>query len=157
MKSLLLFTLLLFFGNYSAEAQKKEEINWLNWNQLENALEETPKPVFLFFEADWCVYCKKIEREVFTKASVITTLNKQYYALKMDAESTENIAFDGVIFTNEQARTQRNGIHELPLLLASREGVPFSLPATVILDKQFSVQQRVFEYYTSAQLLAMLD
>jgi len=157
MKNSLIWCILFFFGIVSAEAQDSGKINWQTWSQLEEALLKEPKPVFLFFEADWCAYCKKIKREVFTKKEVIKRLNKGYYSLKMNAESTESIQFDGITFTNEQAKTQRNGVHQLPLLLASREGKTFSLPATLILDKDFNVKQRVFEYYTSSHLLDILD
>lgn len=152
-----LFALFYFYvGSISAEAQKQQEINWKSWSELEEAIRNEPKPVFLFFEAEWCAYCKKIKREVFTKKQVIKKLNNNYYTLKMDVERQDTIYFDGVSFINEQARTQRNGIHQLPLLFASREAKTFSLPATVILDKQFEVVQRVFEYYTSEELMGFL-
>lgn len=155
-KILVLITFTCFLAT-SAVAQNQETIEWKSWGELEEALQEKPKPVFLFFEADWCVYCKKIRREVFTKQKVINQINTNYYALKMDVETSETIQFDGTSFENKQAKTQRNGIHELPLLLASRENVPFSLPATLILDSTFKVRQRVFEYYTSAELLELLN
>ncbi len=137
-------------------AQQKEEIHWKTFPALEDALKEKQKPVFIFFYADWCAYCKKIKRWVFTNAQVIEKLNTEYYAVMMDAESKESIAFDGKTFSNEQAKTQRNGIHEIPLLLASRNDIPFSLPATVILTEDFEVKKRVFEYYTSEEILEML-
>ncbi|QLE00954.1 thioredoxin family protein [Galbibacter sp. BG1] len=137
-------------------AQQKEEIHWKTFPALEEALKEEQKPVFIFFYADWCAYCKKIKRQVFTNPQVIEKLNTDYYAVMMDAESKERIAFDGKTFSNEQAKTQRNGIHEIPLLLASRNDIPFSLPATVILTKDFKVKKRVFEYYTSEEILEML-
>jgi hypothetical protein len=74
----------------------------------------------------------------------------------MDVEQTDTITFESVNFINKQALTQRNGVHEIPLLLASRKGFPFSLPATVILNKDFTLKDRFFEYYTSKLLLNFL-
>lgn len=74
----------------------------------------------------------------------------------MDVERTDTISFEGAKFANKQALTKRNGVHEIPLLLASREGIPFSLPATIILNKDFTLKERIFEYYTSKQLLKIL-
>jgi len=135
---------------------QNEHINWLSFEQLDVALAEKPKPVFIFFHAEWCSYCKKIEREIFTKPEVIKKLNTKYYAVEMDVERTDTITFEGEQFTNKQALTKRNGVHEIPLLLASREGFPFSLPATVILNSDFTLKERLFEYYTSKQLLNFL-
>tara|TARA_R100000935_G_C2809144_1_gene154155 strand:+ start:74 stop:511 length:438 start_codon:yes stop_codon:yes gene_type:complete len=139
-----------------ATAQNKDKINWITWNELEQALQKKPKPVFIFFHAKWCAYCKKIKREIFPKEEVVKKINSEYYAVEMDVEVTDTISFDKVKFMNKQSLTQRNGIHELPLLLASRKNAPFSLPATIILDKKFTVRTRVFEYYTSKQLLEIL-
>ena len=150
---LLIFLLGLF---YPLRAQQNQEINWLTWEELDRALEENPKPVFIFFHAEWCAYCKKIEREIFTKEKVIEKLNKKYYAVEMDVETEDTIHFDGQKFSNIQANTKRNGVHQLPLLLASRKNAPFSLPVTLIFDKDFRLQKRVFEYYTSKELLQML-
>jgi thioredoxin-related protein len=152
----LCFLFLLFCGLYIAKAQEKESINWKSWNQLEEALKVEPKPVFIFFHADWCVYCKKIERQIFTNPAVIQKINESYYAVEMDVERTDTITFDGTDFTNKQALKQRNGIHEIALLLASRDQVPFSLPATILLNTDFTVKNRLFEYYTSNKLLKSL-
>ncbi|MDT0675283.1 thioredoxin family protein [Autumnicola musiva] len=147
-----IFTLVFSISN----AQNSDEINWKTWPKLEQALQNEPKPVFIFFHAEWCAYCKKIEREVFTNKEVIKKINSDYYAVEMDVETTDTISFDNIEFINKQSLIQRNGVHQLPLLLASRNGVPFSLPATVILDRQFAVKKRIFEYYTSKQLLSIL-
>ncbi len=151
---LLLFFLLVY---PVVNAQVKAEINWKSWSELEQALEEESKPVFIFFHAEWCAYCKKIEREIFTNPEVINKINSSYYAVEMDVETTDTIHFDNIEFVNKQALKQRNGVHQLPLLLASRKGIPFSLPATIILDKDFAVKKRLFEYYTSTELLNTLS
>jgi thioredoxin-related protein len=150
------FLFLLFCGLYIVKAQKKESINWKSWNQLEETLKVEPTPVFIFFHAEWCVYCKKIERQIFTNPAIIQKINESYYAVEMDVERTDTITFDGTDFTNKQALKQRNGIHEIALLLASRDQVPFSLPATILLNTDFTVKNRLFEYYTSNKLLKSL-
>jgi len=157
MKTTYFILLIFIFGlSYPLRSQQNEEINWLTWEELDRALEENPKPVFIFFHAEWCAYCKKIEREIFTKKEVIGKLNKKYYAVEMDVETEDTIHFDGQKFSNMQSKTKRNGVHQLPLLLASRKNAPFSLPVTLIFDKDFRLQKRVFEYYTSKEMLQML-
>lgn len=154
---LLVFLCVAILGTASLFGQQKETVHWLSWQELEQALDEEPKPVFMFFTAQWCGYCKKIKREVFTKTEVITKINSEYYALEMDVESMDSIWFDNQWFVNEQAKTRRNGVHQLPLLLASRERYPFSLPATLFLHSDFTVRERVFQYYTSKKLMKLLD
>ncbi|WP_028377220.1 thioredoxin family protein [Leeuwenhoekiella sp. MAR_2009_132] len=151
------FILLLIVCCGSLAAQDRAQINWISWEQLEDSLVEKPKKTFIFFHADWCAYCKKIDRVVFTKPEVIKKINKEFYALRMNVETTDTIHFDGQIFTNKQHLTKRNGVHELPLLQATRPNKPFSLPVTLIFNKDFTVEKRIFEYYTSGLLLGFLD
>jgi len=139
-----------------AFSQNDDGIQWVTWEKLEQSLEEQPKPVLIYFHADWCAYCKKLDREVFTNIKVIEKINRDYYAVEMDVETLDTIVFDGVTFVNEQVKTKRNPIHELPLLLASRDDEVFSLPATLFFDVNFVIRERVFNYYTAKQLLDRL-
>ncbi|MBT0607250.1 thioredoxin family protein [Aequorivita echinoideorum] len=149
-------TILFITISMNCFSQETIKIQWKSWNELESALREKPKPVLLFFHTKWCVYCKKMQREVFTNKKIIKKMNEEYYAVEMDAESVEKIVFDGVEFINTEALKKRNGIHQIPLLLASREDQPFVLPATIILDANFKIKQRFFEYLSSEKLLQIL-
>lgn len=155
MKTSFIYILIMLLGT-TLFAQQQTGIHWKTWSELEQALDSDPKPVFVYFHADWCTYCKKMEREVFTKQPVIDKINADYYAVHMDVESTDPITFDGVTFINEQAKTHRNGIHQLPLLLASPTHESLTLPATLIFDRDFALKTKVFTYYTSKQLLKTL-
>jgi len=132
-------------------------INWLSFEQLEDSLAVKPKKVFIDFYAHWCVYCKKMEKVAYKNPEVIARLNSEYYAVKMNAETTETIVFDGQKFENKDHRKKRNAIHDIPLLLASREGKSFSLPAIVLLDKSFRVTNRYFEYIPPNKMLDLLE
>ncbi len=137
-------------------SQQDNTIHWLTFEQLEDSLATKPKKVFIDFYADWCVYCKKMDKAAFKDASVISKLNSEYYAVKMNVESTDTIVFGGEIFINKQWGKKRNATHEIPLLLASRKNYPFSLPAIVVLNDKFEVTERYFEYLDSKRLLKAL-
>lgn len=141
----------------TATFAQKEKINWISFEQLDDSLSVKPKKVFIYFYADWCVYCKKMEQSVFKNSKVISLLNDEYYTIKMNAESKEEIIFEGTKFINEQVGKNRNPTHQIPLLLASRKNQPFSLPAMVVLDENFKVTKRCFEYLSSKQLFQILN
>jgi thiol-disulfide isomerase/thioredoxin len=140
--------------NLHAQEQK---VRWLTFKQLQDSLAVKPKKVFIDFYAEWCAYCKKMEQATYKNLDVISKLNQEYYAVKMDAESRDTILFDGKKFKNKSYGKKRNAVHDIPLLLASREGAPFSLPAIVLLDESFRVTNRYFEYIAPKKMLSLLE
>lgn len=135
---------------------QKQEVEWLSFEQLEDSLLIKPKKVLLFFNADWCAYCKKMEKAAFKDSKVVSKLRSNYYAVKMDAEATDTIYFGGQRYINSEVGKKRNPIHQIPKLLASREGIPFSVPAIVILDTEFKVISRYFEYLSPKEMYSVL-
>ncbi|MEM7381678.1 MAG: thioredoxin fold domain-containing protein, partial [Bacteroidota bacterium] len=138
------------------EAQQNQ-IEWISFEQLEDSLSVKPKKVFIDFYADWCAYCKKMEKAAFKDSKVLSTLKRDYYAIKLNAETTDTITFGGGTYTNKELGKKRNPTHEIPLLLASRKNYPFSLPAIVILNEKFEVTDRYFEYLSPKQLKKVLE
>ncbi len=160
MKQIKLITslfVLLYLVPITLFAQKKEQIQWITFEQLDDSLKIKPKKVFIDFYAEWYSYCKKMDRVALTKPAIIKKLNKEYYSVKMNVETKDTILFDGVVFTNRNHLTSRNPVHEIPLLLASRNKKSFSLPAIVILDKKFRVSKRYFEYLSPERLSNALE
>jgi thiol-disulfide isomerase/thioredoxin len=156
MKRILLYCILTFALFSKRAKAQNTKINWITFEQLEDSLKTNPKKVFISFHADWCVFCKKMDKVAFQDDEVITELNTNYYAVKMNAESKEVIIFDGKKYSNQYIGKSRKPTHDIPLLLASRKAKPFSLPANLVLDKNFIIKERSFEYLSPKALLSML-
>lgn len=149
------FVIAYFFLCIRLSAQEKEVIQWLSFDQLDDSLAVQPKKVFVDFYTTWCTYCRKMDRVVFTKPEVVKTLNASYYAVRMDAETTDTIYFEGQPFINAQTGKKRNAIHQLTEILALRNG-QFTPPTLIILDEEFNITNRFFEYMDSKKLLEAL-
>lgn len=134
----------------------KPKVNWLTFEQLETALAQEPKNVIIHFYADWCSYCKKMERVVYTKPSIIAAINNNYYAVKFNVESKDTIRFGGKEFINRNLGKRRRAYHEIPEFLAGRKGKKLALPATVILDENFNIKNRYYRYVSPKEMLTIL-
>ena len=137
-------------------AQDPRSINWMTFGEMEAAFAREPKMVFIDFWADWCGVCKRMDRYVFSKPEVMARLNEEFYAVKMDAETTDTIHFGGKQFVNHTVNDRRIGFHELAVLLGKNEDGQFSLPLMVIYDSRFQLVRRIDRYTHSKAFLEIL-
>lgn len=56
-----------------------------------NAARSLKRPVLIKFEAEWCEWCKKLDREVFAQPQIIKTL-ENYVCIKVDVDKQRNTA-----------------------------------------------------------------
>ncbi|MBN1442919.1 MAG: thioredoxin family protein [Planctomycetes bacterium] len=69
-----------------------ELIPW--FRDLEKAFEEarkSEKPLMVDFEADWCVWCKKLDRETYGDERVIRFVRANFIAVKVDADKQPDV------------------------------------------------------------------
>ena len=65
-------------------------------NEALAAQEKEPKKIFMDVYTKWCGPCKMLDRNTFSDKKVIEFVNKNYYAVKFNAEGTEEITFEDV-------------------------------------------------------------
>ncbi|MFZ5571992.1 MAG: thioredoxin family protein [Thermodesulfobacteriota bacterium] len=67
----------------------------IRWQPFESGLaagEREDKKIFLHFYADWCRYCKIMQKETFTDPAVIQYLNEHFIAIKINSEQDKERA-----------------------------------------------------------------
>ncbi len=147
--------LTIFMIGQNSFAQTSETINWLSFQQLNDSMKVKPKKVFVNFYASWCVFCKKMERTTFTDTALAKTFRDDFYAVKMNVETKDTIWFGEKFFVNKRAN-RVNPVHEIPLLMAKQKNKPFSLPAFVLLDENFTAVGRYFQFLSEEELVFLL-
>lgn len=95
--ALLLTAVILIACPGNSESQKKPNttVKWESFNTgLSKAIKEK-KPVIIDFYADWCHWCKVMDRETFSNEEVVKLLSRDFIAIRLDMEKSETITYSG--------------------------------------------------------------
>ena len=113
-------------NDVAANAAKRTaagEIAWMTWDEAVKANEKAPKKIFIDFYTDWCGWCKKMDKSTFVDPGVVDYVNRNFYAVKFNAEQKEDVVFKGTTFSYTAGG--RGGFHKLAYeLLDGRLGYP---------------------------------
>ena len=76
----------LIFSQSFETTSNADKLEWhTNIGEVHELSKATNKPVFAFFTgSDWCIWCKKLQKEVFAKPEFIEWANKNVILLELD-------------------------------------------------------------------------
>jgi thioredoxin-related protein len=78
---------------YSSNANADDGgIQWVSYDEGRQRGEAENKKVFLVFNADWCRYCLKMEKETFRNPTVIAYINRNFVPVSVDSDREQAIA-----------------------------------------------------------------
>lgn len=130
MKKLFLIFVLVLPLNIVAQ-----EPEWISFVEAVQRNSTEPKKFFIDIYTDWCGWCKKMDAATFHHPEIAKYLSENFYTVKLDAEMTDVIVFNGDTMTLVQGYG-RKGTHELALRLMNGRA---SYPTIVYLDEQLGM------------------
>lgn len=142
MKSIILAILVLASVSFSAPYQPisekpfNEDIEWLSWEEVSQRASNEKRKIMVDLYTDWCGWCKKMDAATFEQDYISSFINKNYYAVKFNAEMKEDVVFKGKTYSFV-ARGQR-GYHELASEITRGR---LGYPTVVFLDEDMEVIQ----------------
>ncbi len=86
----------------------QDSITWYSMQQAQKLAKEHQKKVLIYAGASWCVYCQKMDQEVFPKQRVIDSLTAYYYGVRLDIESRRPMVFNGERMTQFRFARKHN-------------------------------------------------
>jgi thioredoxin-related protein len=150
--SLLIFLLAPLFSfsqNKLKEPNTPDGIQWVTFEEAVKKSQTEPKKIFMDMYTHWCGWCKRMDASTFKDPKVIEYLNKNFYAVKFDAETKDTIHFrDHDFFFHPDKRS-----NELAWSLMNGK---MSYPTTIYLDETFALLSPVPGYITAEQILPIL-
>jgi thioredoxin-related protein len=128
-----------------------ESIVWLDFETAIDRNKDQKKFIFIDMYTDWCSWCKKMDASTFKEPSVIDFISEHFYAVKMNPESKEAIAYKEVLYESKQYNGK--SYNELAVNLL---GGKMSFPSFVVLNQR-EVKRGVVEgFQTEMQLINAL-
>lgn len=151
---IILFFLLVGIRTSAQKSDQRhaDQINWMSFQEAVLKSKEQPKKIFIDMYTEWCGWCKRLDATTYTDQRVIDYLNKNYYAVRMDAEMKDTIVYDGITFVNPEPSKARS-THQIAAALMSNK---MSFPTLVYLDENRNLLSQVPGYMTADDLLPVL-
>ncbi len=119
----------------ASNASAAADVPGINWISIEEAWARnsvTPKKIFIDVYTNWCGWCKRMDETTFRDPKIVDYINRQYYAVKMNAESKDPVTLSGQRYVNPNPEGRRSP-HELAALLLQGQ---MSYPSYVFLNEK---------------------
>lgn len=124
--------LILIFGGFNLTFC---QVKIYSINEVDSLLQIEPKPIVLLLSTNWCSYCK-VQKQLVQKNEAFKSKSIKFYYVELDAESSENISFNGKYF---QSKNHKNKTQTHPFifyLLGNQKPV---YPTWLILNYKFEI------------------
>lgn len=136
------FILILFMSiGMGVNASAQDGIDWLTWEEAVEKSKTEKRKIFVDVYTDWCGWCKKMEASTFSDPVVVNYINKNFYAVKFNAEQKETIEFNGKEY--KFVKSGRRGYHELAAWMTNGK---LGYPTVVFINEDQKVIQPIPGY-----------
>jgi thioredoxin-related protein len=129
-----IFFVFISLNIHAQTADKKPQIEWISLSEAYNRTQKEPRKTIVDVYTVWCGWCKVMDKNTYTNPTVIEYLNKNFYMVKFDAESHQDIT----IGTNKYTFDVQSRSHQAAVALLQGK---MSYPTTVFLDEKYNLIQ----------------
>ncbi|HOP62923.1 MAG TPA: thioredoxin fold domain-containing protein [Spirochaetota bacterium] len=90
-------------GNSGENISGKASVKWYGIQEGMEKAKKEGKSIIMYFYTDWCVYCKKMDVQIFSDPDVSSFMNDRYISIRINPEiDKETILVMGKNFTPSQ-------------------------------------------------------
>ncbi len=134
--------LIALIGWSSGFAQTASPVKWMSFEEAVEKTKTEKRKIFIDVFTEWCGWCKVMDKSTFPDAEIVKLLNEKFYAVKLDAEQTSDIVFQGTTF--KYVAMGSRGYHQLAAALLKNQ---MSYPNSVFLDEEYRIITTIPGYH----------
>lgn len=142
---ILILILSLWCQAHIAWQTPKVKVEWITIEELPAKLASEQRPVLIDLYTDWCGWCKVMDKKTYAHPSVAAYLNRKFYNVKFNAESTAPVQWKGKMYKY----SPRYRTHELAIALTGGE---LAYPTTIFLGSYNDAPQAIPGYLEVADM-----
>ncbi len=125
------------------------KVEWMQPEEISKKFNKTKKPILLYVYTDWCISCKVMDKTTFGNKKLAQQINENYYPLKVNAASV-----DEIIFLNQNFKGANT---DHPNEIVQYYFDNYKMPGLVILNDEKQLVSRLNGYLTSDLLLPLTE
>lgn len=135
----------------------KAQLKTMTFAEMQIAQKQEKRKVLIDIYADWCIWCEKMDENVFAQKEVTAYLNQNFYFIRFNPEEEEKIAFKGQNYTLKSYKNyyskKTKEYNELAVELM-KENIAF--PSIIFLDENLNKITYFDGYKNIAEMEAVL-
>ena len=121
--SLFVFSSMVSWAGVEKEGEQKQpsekqtdhkEIHWMAYDVGLGKAKAEKKHVFIDFTAKWCGWCKKMDKDTFSKPEVIEMINDHFVPVRVDGDSKQELNVNGYKITEQNLTRYEFGVRGFP-------------------------------------------
>jgi thioredoxin-related protein len=140
-------TICLCFGLFLVAQTSQAQVKWYKIEEAEQQAATQGKKIMVKVYANWCGWCKEMDKATFPNQHVAKILNQSFIPVQFNAEQLGDIAWGGTNY--KVVRPKNSGrYHQLAAQWLNGQ---LSFPTIVILDENGKVIQAISGYRRAAE------
>lgn len=150
--SKIFFVLFLSFC-FQTAMDAQAQVEWLTWEEALKRNKVEKRKIIVDVQTSWCSWCKKMDARTYKKPYIAEQINKEFYAIRFDAEHKEDIIYNNKIYTYVSGFGKK-GYHELAQEIMNGR---MSYPTTVFIDEDLNVIQPIPGFQGESTFKMIMD
>jgi thioredoxin-related protein len=84
----------------ASTAGAEGHVAWRGWDEGLREARRTNRPVLVDVYTDWCGWCKRMDRDVYSRADVRDYLASRFVVVRLNAEAQDGVQYEGQDLTS---------------------------------------------------------